>query len=133
MSEIVLFMNNVSFQGPSYVPFLTSIVSPSVALPMAAVASYIIYQIGWMTIFVAPFAGMLIGEAVRLVTRRRRGRPMPWVVAACIVLGSLVGVGAWLLELLFAPGGGMAMVFGDLFWQIVYLALAVSSAYYVVR
>jgi hypothetical protein len=94
-----------------------------VALPLAAVASYIIYSIGWLTIFVAPFAGVVIAEAVRLVTRRRRGRWMALVVAACIVAGSLPGALVWLTRLQVWP----------LLWQGVYLVLAVSSAYYRVK
>jgi hypothetical protein len=94
-----------------------------VALPLAAIASYIIYSIGWLTIFVAPFAGVAIAEAVRLVTRRRRGRWLPLWVAACIVAGSLPGALVWLTSLALWP----------LLWQGVYLVLAVSSAYYRIK
>ena len=91
-----------------------------VALPLAVIAAYIIPSIGWLTIFVAPFAGMAIAEAVRFVTRRRRGRWMALLVAACIVAGSL----PWLLAGLVSP------VLWSLLWQTVYLVLAIGSAYY---
>ena len=106
-----------------------------VALPLAALASYIIFSIGWLTIFVAPFAGVVVAEAVRLVTRRRRGRWMPLVVGACIVLGSLPGVGVWLLDILdmVSKVGLPGSLLMDLVWQGVYLVLAVSSAVYRVK
>lgn len=103
-----------------------------VALPLAAVTSFLIYSIGWLTIFVAPFAGTVIGEAVRLVTGRRRGRWLPLVVGLWIIAGSLPGAGVWFIRFLTASssGGLRTVPLGDLFWQVVYLALAVSSAYY---
>ncbi len=99
-----------------------------VALPLALIASAIIPGIGWLTIFVAPFAGTLIAEAVRLVTRKRRGRWLPIVVSLCIIAGGLPTILGGLLGL------SLTLSFlGSIIWQVVYLALAVSSAYYRIK
>jgi hypothetical protein len=94
-----------------------------IALPLAVFAAYIVPSIGWLTIFVAPFAGMAIAEAVRFVTRRRRGRWMALWVAACILAGSL----PWILV------GLGSLAIWSLVWQVVYLVLAIGSATYRVK
>jgi hypothetical protein len=94
-----------------------------VALPLAVIAGYIVPSIGWLTIFVAPFAGVVIAEAVRLVIRRRRGRWMALLVAGAIVVGGL--------PLLI--GGLLQLAVWSLIWRVVYLVLAVSSAYYRIK
>jgi hypothetical protein len=94
-----------------------------VALPLAVIAAYIIPSIGWLTIFIAPFAGMVIAEAVRFVTRRRRGRWMAFLVAGAIVAGSLPMILSGVLQL----------AIWSLIWRVVYLILAVSSAFYRVK
>ncbi len=103
-----------------------------VSIPLAALASYIIFSIGWLTLIVAPFAGTLIAEAARLVTRRRRGRWLPLTVTLCVTLGSLPGIAVALLPpaLLAASGQLGGLPLGDLFWQLVYVVLAASTAYY---
>ncbi len=101
-----------------------------VTLPLAALGYFLVSGIGFMVIFVAPFVGMIIAEAVRLATRRRRGRWMPMVVALCVAAGSLPGIGYWLITWL---GGQFGLPLWDLLWQGVYLVLAISSAYYRVK
>ncbi len=100
-----------------------------VAFPTAIIAPMIIDSIGWLTIILAPFAGMVIAEAVRLVVRGRRGRWLSLVVSLCIIAGSLLVVGAWLVQLLGAAGP-IQLPLGSLLWQLVYVFLAASSAYY---
>ena len=96
-----------------------------VTIPMALIASYIISGISWLTIFIAPFAGTLIAEGVRLVSGRRRGRWLPIAVSVSIVLGSLPMLLGGLIGLL-----STTLSLWSILWQVVYLALAVSSAYY---
>lgn len=99
-----------------------------ITLPLAAAASLIISGIGWLTIFVAPFAGTIIAEAVRLVSRRRRGRWLPIVVSVSMVIGSLPALLGGLIGL-----ASHSFSLWSILWQVVYLALAVSSAYYRTR
>jgi hypothetical protein len=96
-----------------------------VTVPLAAIASAIIPSIGWLTIFIAPFAGTLIAEVVRLVTRRRRGRWLPIVVGVGIVLGSLPTLLSRLIGFSL-----YSLSIGSIVWQVAYLALAISFAYY---
>lgn len=101
------------------------ITATAVTIPLAAIASAIIPSIGWLTIFIAPFAGTLIAELVRLVTGRRRGRWLPLVVSASIVVGTAPALLGGLIG--FAL---YSFYVGSILWQVVYLALAISSAYY---
>jgi hypothetical protein len=96
-----------------------------VTIPLAAVASLIISGIGWLTIFVAPFVGGIIAEAVRLVTGRRRGRWLPLVVSLAMIAGALPILAGGMIGFLIGP-----LRLGNTIWQVVYLALAISSAYY---
>ena len=111
-----------TFYSAIWYDYLAAVV---VTIPMALIASYIISGIGWLTIFIAPFAGTLIAEAVRLVSGRRRGRWLPIAVSASIVVGSLPILLSGLIGLL-----STALSLWSILWQVVYLALAVSSAYY---
>jgi hypothetical protein len=46
--------------------------------------------IGWILVFVgAPSAGVMIAEAVRYVTRKRRSRPLFIAIAAAMAVGAL--------------------------------------------
>lgn len=100
-----------------------------VALPLSVIAPMIIGSIGWLTIILSPFAGMVIAEAVRLVIRGRRGRRLSLVVSLCIIAGSLLVVGVWLVQSLGSVGL-IQLPLGSLLWQLVYVILAASSAYY---
>jgi len=100
-----------------------------IALPLAVIAPMIIDSIGWLTIILSPFAGMVIAEAVRLVIRGRRGRRLSLVVSLCIIAGSLLVVGVWMVQVLGSVGL-IHLPLGSLLWQLVYVILAASSAYY---
>jgi len=103
------------------------------AIPMAAIAAFITIGIGWLTIFVAPFAGLLIAEGVRLVTRRRRGRWLPLLVSACIVLGTLPLFIFGLLGFVLDPSLITVGLLGEFVWLGLYLLLAITSAFYRVK
>ena len=98
-----------------------------VAVLLSAVASFLVTFIGgigffgWFLIAAgAPTAGVAIAEGVRLVTRRRRSRPLFMTVAAGVVLGALPVI---LFQLLFAGN-----LFGIVF-QVIYLVIAVPVVY----
>jgi hypothetical protein len=97
-----------------------------VAALLSAVAAFLVTLIGgigffgWFLIAAgAPTAGVAIAEGVRLVTRRRRSRPLFLTVAAGVVLGALPVI---LFQVL-----GMNL-FGILF-QVIYLVIAVPVVY----
>lgn len=98
-----------------------------VAALLSAVAAFLVTLIGgigffgWFLIAAgAPTAGVVIAEGVRLVTRRRRSRPLFLTVAVGVVLGALPVL---LFQLVFAGN-----LFGVLF-QVIYLVIAVPVVY----
>lgn len=98
-----------------------------VAAILSGVASFLVTLIGgigffgWFLIAAgAPTAGVFIAEGVRLVTRKRRSRPLFITVAAGVVLGALPII---LFQLVFTGN-----LFGILF-QIIYLIIAVPVVY----
>jgi hypothetical protein len=97
-----------------------------VAALLSAVAAFLVTLIGgigffgWFLIAAgAPTAGVFIAEGVRMVTRKRRSRPLFLTVVAGVVLGALPVV----LFQLFRFD-----VFSILF-QIIYLVIAVPVVY----
>lgn len=97
-----------------------------VTIPLAALAAFIIPGVGWLTIFVSPFAGTIVAEAVRLVTRKRRGRWLPLVVSLGIILGSapIIISRVW---------GNQFFYLESLLWHGVFLVMVIGSAFYRVK
>jgi hypothetical protein len=95
---------------------------------LSLAGSYITSYLGWFMLFLAPIAGVIIAEAVRLVTRRRRSPLLFRITALGIVLGIMPVVLIWLVSVLLLSSG-MGGVLGLVF-QGAYAFLAASSAYY---
>ena len=76
--------------------------------------------LGWFLLFIgAPTAGVIIAEAVRTTTRKRRSRPLFMTVAIAVVVGALpIILGA------LARGSLYPILF-----QAVYLVLVVPTVY----
>ena len=98
-----------------------------VAALLSTVAAFLVTLIGgigflgWFLIAAgAPTAGVVIAEGVRLVTRRRRSRPLFLTAAVAVILGALPVL---LFQLVFAGN-----LFGVLF-QVIYLVIAVPVVY----
>ncbi len=101
-----------------------------VAAILAFAGGYVASFLGFFTIFVAPIAGVIAAEAVRLVTRRRRSPRLYLIAATGMALGSLPLL---LLELLgILLGGSLGNILG-LVWLGLYTFLATSSFYYRLR
>jgi hypothetical protein len=99
----------------------------SVAAILSAIAAFLVTFIGgigffgWFLIAAgAPTAAVAIAEGVRLVTGKRRSRPLFMTVAAGVVFGALLVI---LLQLRFSGN-----LFGILF-QVIYLVIAVPVVY----
>ena len=97
-----------------------------VAGVLSGVAAFLVTLIGGIGIFGwfiiaagAPTAAVVIAEGVRLVTRRRRSRPLFITIAAAVVLGALPVI---LFQLLSFN------IFGIVF-QVIYLVIAVPTVY----
>lgn len=68
---------------------VAAVISFVLAVPAAVVSGLLGW---WFSLIVSPFVGSLIGGAVHWATGRRRGRNTWWIVAACIVVGTLFAV-----------------------------------------
>jgi hypothetical protein len=97
-----------------------------VAAVLSGVAAFLVTLIGGIGIFGwfliaagAPTAAVVIAEGVRLVTRRRRSRPLFITVIIGMILGALPVI---LFELFIFD------IFGIIF-QIIYLAIAIPTVY----
>ena len=98
----------------------------AVAVLLSAVAAFMVTLIGGIGFFCwflisagAPTPGVFIEEGVRMVTRKRRSRPLFMTVVAGVVLGALPVI----LVQVFRFD-----MFGILF-QIIYLVIAVPVVY----
>jgi hypothetical protein len=89
------------------------------AVILSLAGSWIAAFMGFLTLFIAPVAGIITAEAIRWVSRRRRSRLLFWVAAGGAVLGAL----PVLLLNLFSMN-----VYG-LIWPGIYTFLIASTVY----
>jgi hypothetical protein len=99
---------------------------------LSFVGSLVVPLVGFFTLFVAPIAGVVIAEAVRLVIKRRRSRRLFRLTAAAVVLGGLPLLAIALLSLVFSGSGGGSSLYAilPLIYRGLYTVMATSSAYY---
>jgi len=102
------------------------------ATVIAFIGSYFASFIGFFAIFIGPVAGVVVSEAVRLITGRRRGKRLFQIATAGVVVGSLPLLLGELLFALAVLSSGNVSIFGllGLVWQSIYTFLAASTAYY---
>jgi hypothetical protein len=104
-----------------------------VAGVLAYIGGFVASLLGFFTIFVAPIAGMIISEAVRLVLRKRRSRLLPIVAAGATLLGGLIlPLFRLIASIVFIADGGFYSLLG-LVWPAVYAILAASTVHYRLR
>jgi hypothetical protein len=94
---------------------------------LSLIGSLITDWIGFFTFLLAPATGVGIAEAVRLVIKKRRGKRLFQLVAAGVILG---GIPLILIKVLFLLGSFSVFRLLDFGYQILFLVLAVPSAYY---
>lgn len=99
------------------------------AFIVAAILSYlgslIASRIGFFIIFLAPIAGMIVAEAIRLVVRKRRSRKLTILSAIAAALGSTLTI---LMVLVFYGGFGLLSL--GLLWQGIYAFTVTSTVLY---
>ena len=96
-----------------------------IALALGYIGGLLTIRIGFFVILLAPFAGGIIGEAVRKVINRRRAKSLFQAVTAAAVVGALLSAAPLLFGLLLGSGN----LFG-LIWMAVYIVLMTSTLYY---
>ena len=105
-------------------------------LIIAAVVSFfgslIASLIGFFTVLIAPAAGVAAAEVVRWVTKKRRGNRLFNAVYLGVILGGLPLIIRQVIILIAQLGGGSLGLLGllPLSYRILYVVLAVPSAYY---
>jgi DNA-directed RNA polymerase subunit RPC12/RpoP len=102
------------------------------AASLSFIGSWLTSIIGFFTILLAPAAGIGIAEAVRFITKKRRGKRLFRWISAGIILGGLPLVAITLIRLILFLSAGSFNLFSlfPLGYQILYLVMAVPSAYY---
>ena len=83
--------------------------------------------LGFFTIFIAPLAGMLIAEAVRAATRKRRAPLLFKLTAAAAAVGALPNLVLLLAGMLLSGGLGGGLL--SLIWYSVYAVLVTGSVF----
>jgi len=110
------------FFSASLVDYLLTFI---IVLPLSLFAGWIATFLGFWSIFLGAAAGSLIGRLAFRVAGRRRGRGMPQLVGALVVLGAIIPA------LIIYLGGGQ-ISFRIIFLGI-YLITASGAAYYQMR
>ncbi len=95
-------------------------VALAVSFPLSILAGWIATFLGFWVIFLAAFAGSVIGRIAFWAVGRRRGRWLPHMVAGVIVIGA-----ALVAVLLFLGQPSFRFV-----WTALYAIIAYGSAYY---
>ncbi len=92
---------------------------------LAFLGSQIASSLGFIILFVAPIAGVIISEVTRFVIRRRRSRRLFQIITLAVALGCLPSL---LIQILIFLGGAGALF--PLVWQGLYTFMVTSTVYY---
>jgi hypothetical protein len=103
----------------------------AVAAILTYAGSYIVRFLSFFVIFVAPIAGVVAAEAVRLVTRHRRSPRLYQIAAVGATLGTLPLLLIGILSILL--GGGYTGAVLGVVWQGLYTFMVASTFYYRLR
>ncbi len=98
-----------------------------IAAVLSLIGSFITDWIGFFTFLLSPAIGVGIAEAVRFIIKKRRSKRLFKLVAAGVILGGLPLI---LVKGFFLLGSFSVFRLLDLGYQILFLLLAVPSAYY---
>lgn len=89
--------------------------------------------LGFFTILIAPVAGTIIAEAVRMVIRKRRSKRLFLFIAGAVAVGSALPILTAILgSVLSFIGSGILFrgISFSILWQAVFAFLATSTTYY---
>jgi H+/Cl- antiporter ClcA len=96
-----------------------------IALILGYLGGLISRFVGFFIIFIAPAAGVVIAEAVRMVIQKRRSRSLFRAITGAAILGAVINALPTLLGLFFGSFNLMSLI-----WTAVYIVLMTSSLYY---
>jgi DNA-directed RNA polymerase subunit RPC12/RpoP len=98
-----------------------------IAAVLSLIGGFITDRIGFFTFLLAPAIGVGIAEAVRFVIKKRRSKRLFRLVVAGVILGGLPLI---LVKGFLLLGNFSVFRLLDLGYQVLFLLLAVPSAYY---
>src|SRR3972149_6709727 len=101
------------------------VIAVVVSAILSGIAGALVTILGWFVFFLAPVAGGVIAEVVRVAVRKRRGKYLPWGAAGGAVLGGLPLCAIPALAAIFS-GGDLRALLGIL-WPTLYIVLAAST------
>ncbi len=103
-----------------------------IAAALSFLGSLLVSFIGFFTFLLAPAAGVGIAEVIRAVTKKRRGKKLFKWISYAIIAGGLPLLAVNLINLVLGLRFGAFSLYSllPLGYQILYLVLAVPSAYY---
>ena len=97
---------------------------------LSFLGSLLVSFVGFFTLFLAPLSGIVLGEAVRVATGKRRSKALFKAVVITSVVGALPLLVVSLISALFSlRAGGIFGILG-LVWQAYYLVSLTGGAYY---
>jgi hypothetical protein len=110
------------------------VVAAVIAAPLAAISAVLLGSLGFFVIFLAPVAGGVTAEIIRVAVRRRRGRRLPLVATIAFVAGCLfIVVLPWLAVILAlltgVPLNELAGLGLRSLLPLIYTVLASSTLY----
>ena len=102
------------------------------AAGISLIGSLLTRVIGFFTFLLAPAVGVGIAEAVRFAVKKRRGKRLFKIVNFGVILGGIPLILISGFNLILRLSTGSFSLFGllPIAYQILYLILAVPSAYY---
>ena len=115
------------FETTLWFDYLTASIT---AVGLSSIGSYLIPRFGFFTIFVAPIAGVIIAELVRLIVHRRRSRRLFQVIAIAAALGSLPILIIQAIPAILMLSRGGVWLLGGVLWQGIYTFTVTTTVYY---
>jgi hypothetical protein len=106
------------------------IIAPILSAVIAMIGSFFSIRLGFFTLFLAPFIGLVIVEISRWVTQKRRSILLTRLTTGAALLGSMPLL-LFSISIFFRAGAGLSFVgLLPLIWQAAYVFLVTSSVYY---
>ncbi|MDD2696281.1 MAG: B-box zinc finger protein [Anaerolineales bacterium] len=106
------------------------LVASLVASSLSLIGSRIIPMMSFFTILLSPIAGVIIAEAIRALSRRRRSKRLFQVAAIATALGSLPSLLMIFLPAVLNLSNFSLNLLWPLLWQGFYAVTVTSTVYY---
>ncbi len=97
-----------------------------ISTALSYIGSIFVSMIGFFLLLLSPFVGIIIAEAVRKITGKRKSPGLNKAVVIGVVVGGLPRILPGLLSVFF--GGGLGGLIGIL-WPSLFVLIAASTAY----